>query len=182
MLSCHVQNFNSYIQPFFKQKLHLNFMKFPFWTIRHIKWSLGSLLEMTKMGLITGGFRRELYSPPVILANHDEVWWGDWWVGSCFSLLVKVRTEVRIFNPLKPNDLTSVGVMSGCRIDWFAGFNSMFNSGGSYTRGGGGGGGGGGYSSSSRAGRLGRTLWPKNSTSVAETEKGGQNSTMTPQR
>ena len=47
--------------------------------------------------------------------------------------------------------------------------------------GGGGGGGGGGYSSSSRAGRLGRTLWPQNSTSVAETEKGGQNSTMTPQ-
>ena len=44
----------------------------------------------------------------------------------------------------------------------------------------GGGGGGGGYSSSSRAGRLGRTLWPQNSTSVAETEKGGQNSTMTP--
>ena len=41
-------------------------------------------------------------------------------------------------------------------------------------------GGGGGYSSSSRAGRLGRTLWPQNSTSVAETEKGGQNSTMTP--
>ena len=40
--------------------------------------------------------------------------------------------------------------------------------------------GGGGYSSSSRAGRLGRTLWPQNSTSVAETEKGGQNSTMTP--
>ena len=40
-----------------------------------------------------------------------------------------------------------------------------------------GGGGGGGYSSSSRAGRLGRTLWPQNSTSVAETEKGGQNST-----
>ena len=39
---------------------------------------------------------------------------------------------------------------------------------------------GGGYSSSSRAGRLGRTLWPQNSTSVAETEKGGQNSTMTP--
>ena len=38
----------------------------------------------------------------------------------------------------------------------------------------------GGYSSSSRAGRLGRTLWPQNSTSVAETEKGGQNSTMTP--
>ena len=37
----------------------------------------------------------------------------------------------------------------------------------------------GGYSSSSRAGRLGRTLWPQNSTSVAETEKGGQNSTMT---
>ena len=37
-----------------------------------------------------------------------------------------------------------------------------------------------GYSSSSRAGRLGRTLWPQNSTSVAETEKGGQNSTMTP--
>ena len=36
------------------------------------------------------------------------------------------------------------------------------------------------YSSSSRAGRLGRTLWPQNSTSVAETEKGGQNSTMTP--
>ena len=34
-------------------------------------------------------------------------------------------------------------------------------------------------SSSSRAGRLGRT---QNSTSVAETEKGGQNSTMTPQR
>ena len=33
---------------------------------------------------------------------------------------------------------------------------------------------------SSRAGRLGRTLWPQNSTSVAETEKGGQNSTMTP--
>ena len=31
----------------------------------------------------------------------------------------------------------------------------------------------GGYSSSSRAGRLGRTLWPQNSTSVAETEKGG---------
>ena len=31
-----------------------------------------------------------------------------------------------------------------------------------------------------RAGRLGRTLWPQNSTSVAETEKGGQNSTMTP--
>ena len=46
--------------------------------------------------------------------------------------------------------------------------------------GGGGGGGGGVYSSSSRAGRLGRTLWPQNSTSVAETEKGGQNSTMTP--
>ena len=46
--------------------------------------------------------------------------------------------------------------------------------------GGGGGGGGGGYSSSSRAGRLSRTLWPQNSTSVAETEKGGQNSTMTP--
>ena len=46
--------------------------------------------------------------------------------------------------------------------------------------GGGGGGGGGGYSSSSRAGRLGRILWPQNSTSVAETEKGGQNSTMTP--
>ena len=45
--------------------------------------------------------------------------------------------------------------------------------------GGGGGGGGGGYPSSSRAGRLGRTLWPQNSTSVAETEKGGQNSTMT---
>ena len=51
--------------------------------------------------------------------------------------------------------------------------------------GGGGGGGGGGYSSSSRAGRLGRTLWPQNSTSVAETEnndpptleKGGQYST-----
>ena len=43
-----------------------------------------------------------------------------------------------------------------------------------------GGGGGGGYSSSSRAGRLGRTLWPQNSTSVAETEKGGQNSTITP--
>ena len=42
------------------------------------------------------------------------------------------------------------------------------------------GGGGGGYSSSSREGRLGRTLWPQNSTSVAETEKGGQNSTMTP--
>ena len=41
-------------------------------------------------------------------------------------------------------------------------------------------GGGGGYLSSSRAGRLGRTLWPQNSTSVAETEKGGQNSTMTP--
>ena len=41
-------------------------------------------------------------------------------------------------------------------------------------------GGGGGYSSSSRAGSLGRTLWPQNSTSVAETEKGGQNSTMTP--
>ena len=40
--------------------------------------------------------------------------------------------------------------------------------------------GGGGYSSSSRAGRPGRTLWPQNSTSVAETEKGGQNSTMTP--
>ena len=40
--------------------------------------------------------------------------------------------------------------------------------------------GGVGYSSSSRAGRLGRTLWPLNSTSVAETEKGGQNSTMTP--
>ena len=39
---------------------------------------------------------------------------------------------------------------------------------------------GGGYSSSSRAGRHGRTLWPQNSTSVAETEKGGQNSTMTP--
>ena len=39
---------------------------------------------------------------------------------------------------------------------------------------------GGQYSSSSRAGRLGRTLWPQNSTSVAETEKGGQNSTMTP--
>ena len=39
---------------------------------------------------------------------------------------------------------------------------------------------GGGYSSSSRAGRLGRTLWPQNSTSVVETEKGGQNSTMTP--
>ena len=39
---------------------------------------------------------------------------------------------------------------------------------------------GGGYSSSSRAGRLGRTLWPQNSTSVAETEKWGQNSTMTP--
>ena len=38
----------------------------------------------------------------------------------------------------------------------------------------------GGYSSSSRAGRLGRTLWPQNSTYVAETEKGGQNSTMTP--
>ena len=38
----------------------------------------------------------------------------------------------------------------------------------------------GGYSSSSRAGRLGRTMWPQNSTSVAETEKGGQNSTMTP--
>ena len=38
----------------------------------------------------------------------------------------------------------------------------------------------GGYSSSSWAGRLGRTLWPQNSTSVAETEKGGQNSTMTP--
>ena len=38
----------------------------------------------------------------------------------------------------------------------------------------------GGYSSSSRAGRLGRTLWPQNSTSVTETEKGGQNSTMTP--
>ena len=38
----------------------------------------------------------------------------------------------------------------------------------------------GGYSSSSRAGRLGRTLWPQNSTSVAETEKGGQNCTMTP--
>ena len=38
----------------------------------------------------------------------------------------------------------------------------------------------GGYSSSSRAGRLGRILWPQNSTSVAETEKGGQNSTMTP--
>ena len=37
-----------------------------------------------------------------------------------------------------------------------------------------------GYSSLSRAGRLGRTLWPQNSTSVAETEKGGQNSTMTP--
>ena len=33
--------------------------------------------------------------------------------------------------------------------------------------GGGGGGGGGGYSSSSRAGRLGRTLWPQNCTSVA---------------
>ena len=40
--------------------------------------------------------------------------------------------------------------------------------------------GGGGYSSSSRAGRLGRTMWPQNSTSVAEIEKGGQNSTMTP--
>ena len=26
----------------------------------------------------------------------------------------------------------------------------------------------------------GRTMWPQNSTSVAETEKGGQNSTMTP--
>ena len=38
----------------------------------------------------------------------------------------------------------------------------------------------GGYSSSSWAGRLGRTLWPQNSTSMAETEKGGQNSTMTP--
>ena len=38
----------------------------------------------------------------------------------------------------------------------------------------------GGYSSSSRAGRLGRTLWSQNSTYVAETEKGGQNSTMTP--
>ena len=38
----------------------------------------------------------------------------------------------------------------------------------------------GGYSSSSRAGRFGRTLWPQNSTSVAEPEKGGQNSTMTP--
>ena len=38
------------------------------------------------------------------------------------------------------------------------------------------------YSSSSRAGRLGRTLWPQNSTSVAETEKGGQNSTITPPR
>ena len=38
----------------------------------------------------------------------------------------------------------------------------------------------GGYSSSSRAGRLGRTLWPRNSTSVAETEKGGQNSTTPP--
>ena len=38
----------------------------------------------------------------------------------------------------------------------------------------------GGYSSSSRAGRLGRTMWPQNSTYVAETEKGGQNSTMTP--
>ena len=51
----------------------------------------------------------------------------------------------------------------------------------SYPGGGGGGGGGGGaYSSSSRAGRLGRTLWPQNSTSVAETERGGQNSTMTP--
>ena len=47
---------------------------------------------------------------------------------------------------------------------------------------GGGGGGGGVYSSSSRAGMLGRTLWPQNSTSMAETEKGGQNSTMTPQR
>ena len=46
--------------------------------------------------------------------------------------------------------------------------------------GGGGGGGGGGYSSSSQAGRLGRTMWPQNSTSVAEIEKGGQNSTMTP--
>ena len=45
---------------------------------------------------------------------------------------------------------------------------------------GGGGGGGGTRVSSSRAGRLGRTLWPQNSTSVAETEKGGQNSTMTP--
>ena len=32
---------------------------------------------------------------------------------------------------------------------------------------------GGGYSSSSRAGRLGRTLWPQNSTSVAETAKRG---------
>ena len=42
------------------------------------------------------------------------------------------------------------------------------------------GGGGGGCSSSSRVGRLGRTMWPQNSTSVAETEKGGQNSTMTP--
>ena len=39
---------------------------------------------------------------------------------------------------------------------------------------------GGGYSSASRAGRLGQTLWPQNSTSVAETEKRGQNSTMTP--
>ena len=38
----------------------------------------------------------------------------------------------------------------------------------------------GGYSSSSRAGRLGRTLWPQNSTAVSGTEKGGQNSTMTP--
>ena len=37
-----------------------------------------------------------------------------------------------------------------------------------------------GVTSSSRAGGLGRTLWPQNSTSVAETEKGGQNSTMTP--
>ena len=43
-----------------------------------------------------------------------------------------------------------------------------------------GGRGGGVYSSSSRAGRHGRTLWPQNSTSVAETEKGGQNSIMTP--
>ena len=42
-----------------------------------------------------------------------------------------------------------------------------------------GGGGGGGYSSSSRAGRLGRTMWPQNSTSVWKVcKKGGQKSTI----
>ena len=102
--------------------------------------------------------------------GHQQPWYWNWnW--KCISSLwwyIITWSDDEVMPCLGPAAFPGHSV--GRQIYWNLGVGSR----------GGGGGGGGGYSSSSRAGRLGRTLWPQNSTSVAETEKGGQNSTMTP--